>query len=198
MTQTSVPEIETERLLLRALTTADVPDLAEFYADPEAIRFLPNRNLTPVDHAQRVVRVYAQRWERPVGGFAIAARNGSDFLGICGAEPAPGTSDWEIEYFLLRPYWGQGFATEVVRALLHFAFDTGVVERAVAVIYPANVGSRRVLEHLGFVYEKDVNYIEMTGDTSMEVESPMLQYFVLPRDQFTPGAAAYRVSGAGV
>jgi hypothetical protein len=52
-----------------------------------------------------------------------------------------------------------------------------------------------VLERLGFAYEKDVNYIEMTGDTSMVMEDPMLALYALPRDQFAPGNAFYRVRG---
>jgi len=64
-----------------------------------------------------------------------------------------------------------------------------------AALNPGNSASRRVLEHLGFVYEKDVNYYEMTGDTTMEMDSPIVPYFVLRREQFAPGAAVYRVKG---
>jgi RimJ/RimL family protein N-acetyltransferase len=117
MARAPVPEIEAERVLLRALTSADVPELADFFADPEAIRFLPKRNLTPVARAERAVSIFAACWEQPVGKFAIAARTGGHFMGTCGAEPIAGTRDWEIDYSVVRPYWGQGFTTEPVQAL---------------------------------------------------------------------------------
>jgi hypothetical protein len=40
-----------------------------------------------------------------------------------------------------------------------------------------------------------VNYYEMTGDTTMEMDSPIVPYFVLRREQFAPDAAFYRVKG---
>jgi RimJ/RimL family protein N-acetyltransferase len=60
-----------------------------------------------------------------------------------------------------------------------------------ACIFPENVASRRVLEHLGFVYERDVNYLERTGDTSYVMESPIVPLYMLSRDRFASGDTSY-------
>lgn len=49
-----------------------------------------------------------------------------------------------------------------------------------------------MLEHLGFVYARDVDYLELTGDPSKGMESPIVPLYMLPRDKFAPGNAAYR------
>ncbi len=67
-------------------------------------------------------------------------------------------------------------------------------QRIVAAIIPGNVASRRVLEHLGFVYEKDVDYVEMTGDSTLEMDSPTVPFFALSRARYTPAAFTYRVA----
>lgn len=190
-----VPVIETARLRLRPLTSADLPALAtRVFADPQVIRYLPKRDLTPMARAQRTLTGYTHLWEhQPVGGVAITAKTDGEFMGMCDLDHLAESTDWELGYYLGKAYWGQGFTTEAVRALLRFAFDTGAVERVVAAIMPENVASRRVLEHLGFVYEREVNYYELSGDTTIEMDSPMVPYFVLRREQFVPGDAFYRV-----
>jgi [ribosomal protein S5]-alanine N-acetyltransferase len=203
MASVVVPEIETERLLLRELTPADLPNLAtRIYADPKVIRHLPKRDLAPRARAERTLTAYTELWEHhPVGGFAITAKVDGQFMGTCDLEPLAETNDWELGYRLGKAYWGQGSTTEAVRALLRFAFDTGAAERIVAAISRENAASRRVLEHVGFVYEKDVNYYEMSGDTTIDptiqTASPIVPYFALERDQFVPGdhfyAICYRV-----
>jgi [ribosomal protein S5]-alanine N-acetyltransferase len=195
MATTSVPIIETQRLQLRQLTSADLPDMvSRIFADPEVMHYLPRRNLTPLARAERALKGYTELWEHQVvGGFAITAKGDGRFLGMCDLEQVPQTPDYELDYYLGQAYWGQGFTTEAARALLRFAFGTGAVQRVVAAIIPANIASRRVLDHLGFVYEKDVNYYEMSGDTTMEMDSPIVPYFALRREQFEPGDAFYRV-----
>jgi len=61
---------------------------------------------------------------------------------------APGEA--EIGYWLGRPYWGKGLATEAVCALLAMSRRVSVVEAIHASVHPGNAASRRVLEKCGF------------------------------------------------
>lgn len=201
MAHAAVPEIETERLLLRGPTFADIDTWAAFLADPDVLRYLPKRAITPHERAQSTLNAINLGWQQqPVNdiGWIITLKSDGQLIGWCGAGTAEGSNEAELVYSLGKPYWGQGFATEAARALVRFAFERTGWDRIVAAILPENVASRRVLEHLGFVYEKDVNYYEMSGDTTMELDSPIVPYFVLAREQYTSGDAFYRVTrGAG-
>jgi RimJ/RimL family protein N-acetyltransferase len=67
-------------------------------------------------------------------------------------------------------------------------------DRLVAAIVPANLASGRVLEHLGFVYEKHVDYREMTGVASIALDDPIVALYALPRERFQASDAFYRLN----
>ena len=60
-------------------------------------------------------------------------------------------NDIEIGFFLKRSAWGQGYATEISRRLLRFAFEESPLTEVVATFEPGNDASRSVLEKSGFV-----------------------------------------------
>lgn len=197
MAPVTVPKVETERLLLRGRVPADVDVWAAFLAEPDVLRYLPKRAITPRERAERSFSGISLGWQQhPVSdvGWVITLKGDGQLIGWCGAGTIEGSNEAELVYSLGKPYWGQGFATESARALIRYCFEHTSWERIVAAIIPGNTASRRVLEHLGFVYEKDVNYYEMTGDTSMELDSPIVPYFVLGREQFVSGDAFYHVT----
>ena len=68
--------------------------------------------------------------------------------------PLEHTDDIHIGYALQRPYWGLGYATEIVRAGIGHAFDKIGLPTLTAVIYPANEASAKVLEKTGFSFER--------------------------------------------
>jgi len=76
-----------------------------------------------------------------------AARHGS-----FSQEGGPAILEIEVGYHLARAFWGRGYATEAARACVRFGFEQLNLERIVAVVQPANVASRRVLEKCGLTY----------------------------------------------
>jgi [ribosomal protein S5]-alanine N-acetyltransferase len=62
----------------------------------------------------------------------------------------PDGDDVEVAYRLTRPAWGRGIATEAAGALVNHALGALALPRVVAVTYPDNVASQRVLYKLGF------------------------------------------------
>jgi RimJ/RimL family protein N-acetyltransferase len=70
----------------------------------------------------------------------------------------PSGDDVELAYRLARPAWGQGIASEAGAALVEYAFRTIGLSRVVAVTYPANRASQRVLERIGFQRQGDLDY----------------------------------------
>jgi RimJ/RimL family protein N-acetyltransferase len=191
----AVPEIETERLILREPVPADLDVWAAFNADPDVARYLPRRKITPRERAESLLDAIQRMWEQPASGcgWAVMRKADQQFIGWCTAEHLASVNEVELSYLYGKPYWGQGFATEAARAACHFTFEHSAWDRIVATIVPGNAASRRVLDHLGFVYEKDVNYHQMTGDFVFQLESPILPYFVLLRERFAPGNGFYRV-----
>ncbi len=80
--------------------------------------------------------------------FAVTHRQ--TLIGITGYL-SDGEGSAEIGYWLGRPYWGQGFATEAAGALIAYAFRNDACERLTCGHFLDNPASARVIEKLGFV-----------------------------------------------
>ena len=198
MTALTASAIETGRLLLRIPTGADVAPLAAFIADPDFSRYIPKSKAvrTSRERAERLIGIYQQRWEEEplqAMGWSMIRKSDGQFIGMCGIEGVPDTADGEIDYRVGLPYWGHRYATEAARAIVRFGFEQTAWDRVVAAVAPANAASVRVVERLGFVYEKEVNYLEMAGDPNLTLDPPFIAYYVLRRDQFVPDNAFYRL-----
>jgi RimJ/RimL family protein N-acetyltransferase len=146
--------LETERLVLRRLTAADLQHLIELDSDSAVMRFLTGGTPTPPeairdDILPRFLRSYECR--AGCGVWAAIAKDGGDFLGWFSFQPADraGPDDIQLGYRLRKTAWGQGYATEGARALIRKGFTELGVQRVLATTYQDNHASRRVMEKLG-------------------------------------------------
>jgi [ribosomal protein S5]-alanine N-acetyltransferase len=80
--------------------------------------------------------------------FVIVRKGDGALLGCAGLERKDG--GFELGYWLAKPFWKQGFATEAAGRLLDFAFDVLKTERVDAGWYHDNGASGHVLAKLGF------------------------------------------------
>jgi RimJ/RimL family protein N-acetyltransferase len=138
--------LETERLMLRRPTLADVRAIARLANDrriAENTRRLPHPYSQ--DHAVAFVRAMAD--DKLETAFLI--ENNHTPVGMVGVnwrEPeAP-----ELGYWLGVEYWGQGFATEAARAVIDFTFEEFDIEHLMSGARVANPTSRNILEKCGF------------------------------------------------
>ena len=74
-------------------------------------------------------------------------------IGGCGMEKRPIWKDAVLGYCFNKTYWGKGYATEAVRALLEFGFKSLALHRIFANCDPSNVASNRVLMKSGMKLE---------------------------------------------
>ena len=171
----SIPGIETARLLLRPFTVADLDDYVQhIFADADVMRYLPERDLTPPERAERTVAAFNNHWsQRGYGVWAVTDKITGQFIGHGGLNFVPEAGEVEVLYALRTDRWGQGLATEAARASVRFGFEHADLARLIALAVPENIASRRVMEHLGFQYEKDMHYFGLD-----------LMCTVLPRERF--------------
>lgn len=138
--------LETERLMLRRPTLADVKAVARLANDrriAENTRRLPHPYLQ--DHAVEFVRGIANDGRET----AFLIENDHTPIGMVGVDwREPETP--ELGYWLGVDYWGQGFATEAARAVIDFTFEEFDIEHMRSGARVANPSSRNVLEKCGF------------------------------------------------
>lgn len=150
--------LETDRLRLRAFTTADSDLLVELDGDPEVMRYINGGHPTSREFIERRVipRFTAYDLGHDALGFWAAHRKDDDaFIGWFVLRPTSGdpTGELALGYRLRRSAWGHGYATEGARALIALAFIEIGARRVMAGTYEHNVGSRRVMEKAGMRLE---------------------------------------------
>jgi len=184
MTLLNIPEIETERLVLRQATITHLADwAARVFADPDVIRYMPKRDMAPYARAERALNNYTRLWmQHKVGGWVITDKVDGQLIGSCEIEYLDETDEYELGYALGKVCWGKGIATEAARATMRFGFESASLERIIAVVVPENTASWRVLEHIGFVYEKNARYYDLE-----------VAYYAIMRNQFQPDGSFYRM-----
>src|SRR5579864_1672518 len=164
--------LETGRLMLRRFTTEDGDNLFDLDSDPEAMRFLSGGNPTPRELIQNHILPAFMRSYEEYPGFGVWAateKASGEFLGWFGFKPddADRPGDIVLGYRLCRAVWGQGYATEGVRALIRKGFTELGVQRVFATTYQDNLASRRVMEKAGLklvrTYRITLEELQATG-----------------------------------
>lgn len=164
---------ETERMVIRTFTAADVEPLADLHADPDVMRFITGGVPMTYEKVRDEVLPkfigYEQR-HPGLGIFAAIRRDTAAFIGwfqLQIHEDDP--KELELGYRFMRNCWGQGYATEGSRALVRVAFEERGAERVVAGAMRANRGSTRVMEKVGLKFEKDFEEPDFPGEDKAAV-----------------------------
>jgi RimJ/RimL family protein N-acetyltransferase len=142
-----IPVLETERLVLRAPRFEDAKSVAALANDrriAENTRRIPHP-YSRADAAEFIASVNTRASEI---AFLVTLADGTP-IGACGLGMTDGPAP-ELGYWLGVPYWGRGFATEAVRAMIDYAFTELSHEALQAGARVTNPTSRRVLEKCGF------------------------------------------------
>ena len=150
--------LETERLSLQHLTAGDAEFLIELLNDPSFIRNIGDRGVRTVQDAQAYVQngPAASYAKNGFGLDLVILKDTGEPIGLCGLIKRPTLDDVDIGYAYLPRYWSKGYAVEAALAVKQYAQDVIGLKRLVAIVDPLNLGSIRVLEKIGFTFEKMV------------------------------------------
>ncbi len=141
--------VETERLLLRKWNDEDAAAVADIYLKPEVMEFIPGGVWSPDRTARAVARMRALDIERGYGFYPVVLKSQGRIIGHCGLGHLEQTPEIEVAYVFDAPHWGKGYACEAVRAIIAYGFSGLNISRIVAVAFPQNVRSIRVMRSVG-------------------------------------------------
>ena len=138
----------TPRLLLRPGFPEDAMGLLNAIADESVVR---NLATAPWPYSIRDAEAYLAKPRDPVLPSLLIFERGSgppQLAGACGLGRRPSGSV-ELGYWIARPFWGRGLATEACTALIDMARSLGLLSLEGS-HFVDNPASGRVLEKLGF------------------------------------------------
>ncbi len=175
------PILETARLILRPFALTDAPDVERLCGAPEiALHTLNIPHPYPEGKAQEWIASCPERFEKGVEvTFAITLREGGALAGAIGILPNRDHDRADIGYWIGMPYWGRGFATEALRAVIAYGFDELGMNRIFAEHFTRNPASGRVMQKAGMRHEGTLR--QMHKKWGEYVDSEL--YAILSSDQ---------------
>jgi ribosomal-protein-alanine N-acetyltransferase len=147
--------IETERLFYRPVTQDDLPWLIEMRS-PEAVnRYLGGLKMQSPEALTERMKFYLECHEKYGFGMCLMSlKENGELIGTSGLQPLEDTGEIEVGYNLSEQFWRQGYGYECAMGWLKYGFEKCGLERIVAVAYPENIGSWKIMEKCGMTYEK--------------------------------------------
>jgi ribosomal-protein-alanine N-acetyltransferase len=148
--------LTTQRLVLRELDERDYPTMLAYQSDPRYLEYYPWTERQPED-VRRLLQLFleTQRAQsRHKFQLAVTLKPDHQLIGTCGIRmESAAAHQGEIGYELSPEQWGQGYATEAARAVIHFGFAELRLHRIWSWCITENHRSVRVLEKLGLRQE---------------------------------------------
>jgi RimJ/RimL family protein N-acetyltransferase len=148
----------TARLTLRRLSPDDAPFILALLNEPSFVRHIGDRGVRTIADAESYIAAGPlASYERfGFGLYLVQLTHSAAPIGICGLVKRDTLPDVDIGFAFLPRFWSQGYAFESACAVRDHARDEVGLRRLVAIVDPVNAGSIRVLEKLGFTFEKMV------------------------------------------
>ncbi|CDZ53187.1 GNAT family N-acetyltransferase [Neorhizobium galegae] len=144
---TSIPTLETERLILRPQRMEDWPEFAELMFSPRAA-FMGGP--FSVDAAWGLFCSDIGQWTlMGHGALMIEERETGLCLGQVGINHGPLFPEHELGWFVYPGAEGKGYAYEAAVAFRHWAFTARGLDTLVSYIHPDNIRSRKLAERMG-------------------------------------------------
>jgi len=146
--------LETERLILDRWQSAEWEELRPLATDSEVMRYItggvPWSDQQIREFVARQAELYLTR------GFCrwkLLEKPAANLIGFCGVGFWRDWMEPEIGWWLARPYWGRGLATEAAAVALRDAFERVRLAKIVSVAMEGNQASIRIMEKLGLAFE---------------------------------------------
>ena len=158
-------QLQTERLQTAFLTLDDVHGWSEFFANPEAIRFLFIESLgLPTNEAvaEHMIQKQLDRYTAHRYGLQkLVHRATGEFIGCCGLllQEVDGQKEIELGYHIFPAYWGQGYATEAAKCFIDLAFNSNQTDHVISIIDVENYASIRVAEKNGLTLDSRTTWM---------------------------------------
>ncbi|MFJ8067035.1 GNAT family N-acetyltransferase [Psychrobacillus sp. NPDC096426] len=153
-------EFTSERLLFRLYTQDDFDFLYDMLSDPEMVRYIGNGDTRDQEGTQAFLEwIYSHYEMNSEYGLKVIVRKEDNVpVGHAGIVPQKvnGKDELEIGYWIAKEYWGNGYASESAKALLHRGVNQLGIDRMISLIQQENEASKKVADKIGMCVEAKI------------------------------------------
>jgi RimJ/RimL family protein N-acetyltransferase len=160
--------LETDRLVVRRLSSEDAEFILRLLNEPSWLRFIGNKSVRTVEDARSyILKGPVEMYSRlGFGLYLVELKEEGLPIGICGLIKRDSLEDVDIGFAFVPEYWGRGYAYESASAVMAYGRNVLGLDRIVAITSVDNDRSVRLLEKLGMRFEGLVKL----SDDSKEVK----------------------------
>lgn len=150
--------LETDRMVLRRLTADDAAFIHELVNEPSWLQHIGDKGVRTLDDARTyILNGPVAMYERVgIGLLRTDLKEDGSPIGICGLIRRDTLPDVDIGLAFLPRFWGRGYALEAAKAVLEHGRSTLGLKRVVAITSLENHPSMKLLEKIGFKFEKRI------------------------------------------
>ncbi|MBZ0301169.1 MAG: GNAT family N-acetyltransferase [Anaerolineae bacterium] len=179
------PTLETERLRLRRFELADAPIVQTLLNDPDVTGNLLEASLPfSLEDACSMITTSHATFEAGTGwAFAVTRKSNDDLVGYCDIQLQCEHQRGAITYWIGRPYWWQGYATEAAKKVVRFGYEQLGLNRIYAYVLQRNTASAHVLQKAGLIREGTLRQSILKAGVFEDVDF----YALLREDWLTEG-----------
>jgi RimJ/RimL family protein N-acetyltransferase len=161
--------LSTPRLTVRELTLDDAPFILALLNDPAFIAHIGDRGVrTIADAASYIDRgPRASYAHHGFGLWLVELKDPQNPIGICGVLKRDALPDPDIGFAFMPAYRSLGYAYEAASAVRDFARHTLRLPRLLAIVNPSNAASIRLLQRLGFAFERRMTMPNETAEVQL-------------------------------
>ena len=154
--------LETERLILRRLSTDDAEFVLELLNEPSFLRYIGDRGVRNLeDAAQYILNRLVVSYERNgFGLYLVELKESGIPIGISGLVKRDTLPDADIGFAFLPAYWSKGYAFESAAAVMSYAKEKLGLNRILAITSPDNEASAKLLGKIGLRFERLIKLSE--------------------------------------
>ena len=149
------PTLTTERLILRPFTTADAPAVQRLAGDWDVAKMIGTIPHPYEDGmAEAWIASHAAEFDLNKPTYAVVCKDSDKLIGAIDLHAfEPSDNRAELGYWIGKPYWNQGFATEATKEFIRYGFEVMGLNRIAALHYRYNPASGAVMQKAGMWHE---------------------------------------------
>jgi ribosomal-protein-alanine N-acetyltransferase len=142
---------------LRRIQASDISTLIDLWCDPDVTKHLGG----PRDR-EKIKPLFEEDVKNPFANeydlWPVEETQTNEVVGYCGLleKEVDGIDEIEINYIFKESAWGKGYAKEIGKGIIEYAFHEKKLARLIALIKPENKASEFVAKKIGMKYEKEV------------------------------------------
>jgi RimJ/RimL family protein N-acetyltransferase len=148
--------LETERLQILEFKKKDAKFVFDLVNEPAWIEFIGDKNVKTLNDASNFIehKLQLSYKENGFGLFLVQLKELNIPIGMCGLVNRPELDDIDVGFAFLAKHRKKGYAFESSKAMLDYAKNTLKINKIVAITNPNNMASGKLLEKLGFTFDK--------------------------------------------